>query len=32
MNAEGKQKQFELVGIQVIEVNLSESWIKGKEF
>lgn len=32
MNSEGKQKQFELVGIQVIEVNLSESWIKEKEF
>lgn len=25
MNSEGKQKQFELLGIQVIEVNLSES-------
>lgn len=32
MNSEGKQTQFELVGIQVIEVNLSESWIKEKEF
>ena len=25
MNSEGKQKQFELLGIQVIEVNFSES-------
>lgn len=32
MNSEAKQKQFQLVGIRVTEVNFSEILIKGKEF